>query len=94
MKSIIFMITTLMCTSAFAGRYELHLNQKYPARTMLLDTQTGKMWTDTCFTEQKDGVCLVKAWAPARTIGITITEKDVWKEVEDVEKANAKAASN
>ncbi len=68
--------------SVFAGRYEFHQNQQYPAQSLLLDTQTGKMWKMTCYSEMKDGDCSVKAWAPVDIVGINITEADVWKAVE------------
>lgn len=81
MKFIVLM-SLLVSQSLFAGRFEFHQNQQYPNRSVLLDTQTGKMWTPTCFTEQKDGECAVKAWSSVDVVGVNITEEAVWKAAE------------
>ena len=83
-----FLFLFLSIQSVFAGRFELHQNAQYPAQSILLDTQTGKMWKKNCFSEVKDGDCAIKAWANEMIVGISTTESEIWKAVETYNKAN------
>lgn len=73
---------------AFAGRFEFHQNVQFPAQSILLDTQTGKIWKNTCFSEIKEGNCEIKAWSPESVVGINVTDAEIWKLVEKYNKAN------
>lgn len=90
MKRLFFISFLLLIPAQYAsaGRYEFHQNVQFSAQSVLLDTQTGKMWKMTCFTEAKDGDCAIKAWAPVDIVGVTITAAEVGKAVDNYNKSN------
>lgn len=84
MKILLCIFSILLATTPlYAGRFEFHQNTQFPNHAVLLDTQTGKIWKQTCFAEQKDEECSVKVWAPSKIVGINTTEAEVWKLVEE-----------
>lgn len=84
---ILSIFILLISFKTLAGRYEFHMNQQYPNRSIMIDSQTGKIWQPTCYTEQSNGDCEVKAWAPNPVLGINITENELNKAIEEHNKA-------
>jgi hypothetical protein len=93
MKMIYFALSlSLFATSAFAkndGRYQLVKLNDYPHNTMMIDTHTGKIWKQTCYSEIKDNDCAVRAWSLMNVVGVNVTEKEMWKMSSDYEKQKA-----
>ena len=87
MKTIL-LFTFLFTLNSFAkdGRYEFHMNQQYPARSVMIDTQTGRIWRDTCFKQDDKGECIVGAWQEADIIGINVKYEDVKAVIKKYEK--------
>lgn len=72
MKLII--IFTLLSFSAFAkeGRYQFHMNQSDPGKSVLLDTASGKVYTRSCIAMVKsNGECVGTVWTEEMIRGVS-----------------------
>lgn len=70
------------------GRYRLYTFPQYVNRSILLDTQTGKMWTDKCLKQTSDGKdCKFSAWTEDKIVGVNIDWQKLAKEHAEIEKA-------
>lgn len=81
MKKLFFIIVLILGSSAFAGdgRFQFIVNPQYRSESMLLDTQTGKLWQRTCIVSAKTdgGECQYSAWYPQDIVDITVTKKEI-----------------
>ncbi len=83
----LLILLALFSFTAFAGRYELHVNQKYPAQSLMIDTQTGKIWKQACYSKiGANGSCEVEAWSPQVVSGVTLSEAEIWKAAQEADK--------
>lgn len=86
----LFLIGLIATTSALAkenGRYQLYTFPKYVNRSILLDTQTGRMWTDKCLKQTSDGKdCQHSAWSEDDIIGINTDWQKIAKEHAAIQK--------
>ncbi|MES2526719.1 MAG: hypothetical protein V4598_06510 [Bdellovibrionota bacterium] len=80
-------LALLFSFSGFAkdGRYIVIFHPTIRADSVLLDTQTGRIWKDTCFKEENDK-CTVNAFAEQTVVGITVPEKDFNRFLENLNK--------
>jgi len=85
-----YLIWACLCMSAFSafskdGRYIVIFHPTIRADSVLLDTQTGRIWKDTCFRENEKGACVAKAFEEQTVIGITTSAKDFNKYLESLD---------
>ncbi len=68
------------------GRYQLHTYEQFPNRALMIDTHTGKIWTDTCFKQNDKGDCELSAWSEQSIIGINTKYENVKAAQKSLEK--------
>ncbi|WP_408095533.1 hypothetical protein ACJVC5_10875 [Peredibacter sp. HCB2-198] len=88
MKLIFTALVTLFSVSTFAkdGRFIVIFHPSIRADSVLLDTQTGRIWKDTCYKQNEEGHCTISAFTEQPIIGISTSEKDFKKYIENSEK--------
>jgi len=86
-----FLAALLLPVIAFGkeGRFQLLRINESPNSIHMIDTQSGQIWRPTCFTESTDKECAIKAWQKQNVIGINISEKEIYKTVNEYEKQRA-----
>lgn len=88
MKTLVTAFIISFTVTAFAkdGRFQIVRINEFPNSSMMIDSHTGKIWKQSCYTELKDGNCAVSAWAPMNVVGVNVSEKEVWKMAGDYER--------
>jgi hypothetical protein len=72
-------------TGTNSGRFQLIQLSDMRRDQYLLDTQTGKLWTNVCYLKEGDD-CEISAWSPEDIIDINANRKDLKALVDAVKK--------
>lgn len=74
---LILIFNSTVASAAGEARFQLYTFPQFVNRSILLDTQTGKMWTDKCLKQADDGSCKSSAWTMDKVEGVTMTSKEL-----------------
>lgn len=93
MKTILLVIS-LFSFNAIAqkeGRFQIvKISSGSVLGSLMIDTQTGKIWKHQCVINDKNDKCQGYAWGEEDVVGITTSVKKLSEKYEQVEKDSEK----
>lgn len=81
-------LATATPKASIGGRFQVLQLNDMRRDQVLIDTDTGKVWHRTCLVANKTDAseCQYSAWTLDAIEGITRTQKEIYKDVELIEK--------